>query len=295
MRYITNFWVVLMLVITGGVLAILITISPKANGSGSVQPQSLSLFRDLERVPIYPGARVVRTEISHDGAWRTLDSTLAGTESNYYSLIYIADASYWDVLAFHDTFLPAWDWTTLYDYGDDKKLTWTDPNSTQPWHLALNVVVNGLVDPMSTSTPRSAKDKETQVQLILTRYPDTSVKLPVYPNSYDITGPTRGSARLVEDGAVVTPITQTYRTRASFKEIEDYYNSTMVQYGWEYAEADAGPTNSPNGRRAPSDALYFRAVRPGSGSMEYTAIFLSITAFTDHNGVNTVTMRVEEW
>lgn len=219
-----------------------------------LKPEFRSEIPDGEYLPLYPGAVI---------------KSIYGESVTERLVRYEAPASENSVRAFYARVLPKSGWTYLDSIGDPE-YEWTDPKGLMPWHLSLHLLIS----------KGDAGAGISEVQFNYSRYPDAS-KTPLYPDAQDI------SVNKVAPGGPPFPAscsdtitTTTYRTGATPAEVDAFYQTTLVPYGWKRVEG-AGSIDSAKGLRFLSDHNV-NAVRTRQGVV-FTSerLDLSISAHTD--------------
>jgi hypothetical protein len=116
-------------------------------------------IRDLERIPVYPNARVVTT---------TFESI------RWNQVIYEISEGHTAVEEFYKLSLLDQGWKFLTNNDHTRRYIWTDPSGLSPWHLFADVLVAPI------------EEKVTQVILTFGRYPDVTQNLPVLSDAQEI-------------------------------------------------------------------------------------------------------------
>jgi hypothetical protein len=169
---------------------------------------------DAENVPVYPGAKNIKTSKVWDTEWsHTSFEVYADPDENVLAF------GEFSVLGFYDKYLKERGWTFV---GESKMGTfvgrsyeWTDATGAVPWDIGLNVSID-----MWTIGPNKGK---VGGDLSLHRTPNLK-HVPLYPNAQQIDSK-EGCA-----GNFCT-LTATYITSATLEEVEAYYRKVLPQLG----------------------------------------------------------------
>jgi hypothetical protein len=232
-------------------------------------PTALSGFPDIDYIPIYLNASVITTTSELVIFRRVVYEVGDSTDK--------VDVFYRDTLAKKGwRFLNSQDSLSLYD--------WADPSGKSPWHLYLEVVLGLTLD-----------NSKTLVTLIYGRYPDIGDSLPVSPDAQQITTSHSEEEKGTGSEKIQVHVTdKTYLSKASPQDLTNYYDGSLLEYGWYFYDRASGPSNSQTGDITSQDGLYFASQHKGA-SMETTLISgLSITATPQKDGQMLVTLHVEE-
>ncbi|MEO8286648.1 MAG: hypothetical protein ABI670_09455 [Chloroflexota bacterium] len=188
--------------------------------------------RDLEYLPIYPGADEPNTE-SNDLNERYNNST-----RRYFTYYPPASVSIDQLVDFYREALPDNGWSPVWHGIPDGPFksnpantypvyyTWTDLQGLTPVHFYLNMIL-GITEIDRTH-------RRTYVYMEYGRYADIE-SMPVYTGTTTVQRQCIYQPQPVDphgDSKPHTIITTTYVTTASPDEVADFYNSVLPTFGW---------------------------------------------------------------
>jgi hypothetical protein len=243
------------------------------SAQGSLVASVPANLPDIEHIPIYPNALVLEALNESETSRRLTYEVNDGIEK---------------VDAFYKGSLADRGWVRVKDVEQSSypyfyTYTWSDQSDPTPWHLKLDVA---LEDEQSSGT---------KAMLIYGRFPKIVGSLPMYPDAQRVAIEYREEAGEVWYVSPVRITTMSYLSHASTKDIENYYNSTMHEYGWMFFEVGGrGPVNFQTGKITAKEGLYFLGRHPGTTNETAVAIDLYITAQPDPNGGVHVQLEARE-
>lgn len=243
------------------------------SAQGSLVTSVPANLPDIEHIPIYPNAVVLEALNKSETSRRLTYEVNEGIEK--------VDAFYIGSLADRG-------WARVEDieqstYAYFSTYTWTDPNGPVPWHLKLDVALE------------DGQSGGTRAILIYGRFPQIADSLPTYPDAQQVVIEYKEEAGELWHVSPVRVTTMTYLSNAAVRDIEEYYNSTMHEYGWMFFEVGGrGPVNFQTGSITSKDGLFFLGRRPGPTDQTSVAIDLHITVKPEQNGGIRVQLEVRE-
>jgi hypothetical protein len=216
---------------------------------------SLQVPSDAEHFPIQPGAKMLQVEAN------TVRSNSVG---------YVVAVPIQNVEQFYTERMVEHGWVVARRNPESPVIdyTWTQPSGTSPWHIHAYLALSVMPG-----------KPETGVSLRWSRYPDADKHFPIYSGARDLQREYQEETD--EWGTVFRVTTKTYVVDAAPKQVANYYNKNLPQYGWFFV--DPGSYDEPTaqvGNISSKDGILFAAAVPqfqnkdGSG----TSLSLSISA-----------------
>lgn len=235
-------------------------------------PTTVAGLKDIQRVPFYPDATVldVRTNLG-----------------NEIYLAYEVPEHLETVRAFYFNALPEQGWVERKSSTFTRLYTWADPQGKLPWDLFLEVRLSTTLDV-----------SRTRVNIDYGRFPNIEAGLPTYPGARQVT--TVRSQKNDDPPFEAFPISVTdvtYVSSVTPQQIADFYNRSMIEYGWTFFDkSGAGKEDTQTGDITSLDGIFFRSTRQGWGSNQSTVVSyrLTITATAQAGGQTAVKLHAEE-
>lgn len=232
-------------------------------------PTALAGFPDIEHVPVYPNATITKAAVQ---------------SVDFRHIVYEVRDSTDAVAKFYQETLPKKGWLFRTSRVQSSLYSWTDPAGKSPWHLHLEVTVGFTLD-----------ESKTLVNINYGRYPDVEEGLPIYSDAVQVTT-TRSKTEkspTFDFPAHITDIS--YLSARSPREIEEFYNNSLLEYGWSFFDrSGAGTINKQTGDITSEEGLYFRAGRIGWDMKTSVSYHLFITATAQGDGQTSVKLHLEE-
>jgi hypothetical protein len=193
------------------------------SGNASVTPA----VRDLERVPIHEGARIVASGFQE----------YAGNV-----LVYSVPEDIFKVTDFYNQALPQFGWTYADDHPNELRyiLDHThcycshfyyieeDPTGVRTWNRAVTIDV--LNDNSVSLTPKGG---HSSVEIVVSRYP-VITHVPIYRGAEEVATTLDEVPRRTSPSITSThTLTTTYRTKATLAELEAFYAEYAKEHGYD--------------------------------------------------------------
>ncbi|MEO8287494.1 MAG: hypothetical protein ABI670_13795 [Chloroflexota bacterium] len=232
-------------------------------------PTALSDLPDIEFIPIYPKASVIKT---------------TNKSVSFRQVVYEAGDSFYKIDEFYRDKLAKRGWRFLNSDDTLRRYDWSDPSGKSPWHLYLDVVL-GL----------TSNDFKTFVNLNYGRYPDIGDGMPVYPDAQQVAISRSEKEEGTGSERIQVHITdKTYLSNASPQDITKYYDGSLLEGGWYFFEPGTGPSDTQTGDITSQDGLYYVSQHKGANPGTTLISDLTITATSRKDGLTLITMHVEE-
>lgn len=179
----------------------------------TVGPQATTSMKLLQRVPVYPNAKEIQTDMELPPAWSTLSFVVAD--------------DYKDVFTYYKQVLLKQGWTLVYEhtYYPGIIFLWQSKSGTADWNADLSV----STEPVSDTTER--------IKILFRVWPDPK-DVPLYP---DASGVTVGYEQ--DQDGLLWQVT-TYSSKVSPDEVENYYRSILPTTGWNTSSVSGSITSS---------------------------------------------------
>lgn len=248
-------------------------------------PEMVAKLPDIEHIPFYPDALVTKATFTYNGQVRPMGD-LTNDSADSFHIVYEISAGSDAVSRFYQDALPKNGWSQNDGNEQVGLYTWTDPTTSIPWRLSLEVVIGLTFD-----------DARTLVNLEYQRYPNLEGGLPVYSDARQVEeAESQPKSTPSQAGNIpVRLIDKTYLTGAKLQDIADFYNQELPAYGWDFFDASGlGEVDQQTGDIRSKEGLFFRATHSGPRLGDIVSYQLHITAVVQENGQVLVKLHVEE-